>query len=245
MTTSSSASPPRGVARGALKEWAVLCRALATGQQSLLLRKGGLHDPRPRGARAREYLILRSGEPARADPPGGTFALRFRRFLLVPTDFHARAPERAAQELRAPVHAGLAPASSRPLEERPLEAFAELRATWWIEQLDPLRQLSDAGALLYSRAGVERRFAPNPRARRRELQRPGAWLLLVRVFRLPPRSAPITLATHSPRGAARGCTSWIELERPVPIADARPALPDAIHEQRARGLYSLLGASAF
>lgn len=32
--------------RYAFKEWAVVCHALGTGRQSLILRKGGLHEPR-------------------------------------------------------------------------------------------------------------------------------------------------------------------------------------------------------
>jgi len=50
----------------ALKEWAVVCRALAVGRQSLLLRKGGIHDP------------------------GGSFQLAHHEFWLYPTYEHER-----------------------------------------------------------------------------------------------------------------------------------------------------------
>lgn len=69
----------------ALKEWAVICRALETGQQTLLLRKGGI-----------------------AEGQGG-FRPEHERFWLYPTQFHQTAeqltPETAslltsAQELR-------------------------------------------------------------------------------------------------------------------------------------------------
>ena len=48
----------------AFKEWAVICRALGTGRQVLILRKGGI------------------GEDA------GTFRPKHREFLLFPTGFH-------------------------------------------------------------------------------------------------------------------------------------------------------------
>lgn len=48
----------------AFKEWAVVCRALADGRQSLILRKGGIAEA------------------------GGEFRPEHRRFLLLPTYFH-------------------------------------------------------------------------------------------------------------------------------------------------------------
>lgn len=52
----------------AFKEWAVICAALATGEQSLILRKGGIHEGR------------------------AGFRVAHREFWLLPTQFHA-APE--------------------------------------------------------------------------------------------------------------------------------------------------------
>jgi len=48
----------------ALKEWAVVCRALATGVQTVLLRKGGISEP------------------------GGVFRCEYPAFWLYPTRFH-------------------------------------------------------------------------------------------------------------------------------------------------------------
>lgn len=48
----------------AFKEWAVICRALAAGRQSLILRKGGIAEA------------------------GGDFRPEYDRFLLMPTFFH-------------------------------------------------------------------------------------------------------------------------------------------------------------
>jgi hypothetical protein len=50
--------------RHALKEWAVICRALAEGRQTVLLRKGGIAEP------------------------GGTFRVEQPRFWLYPTHVH-------------------------------------------------------------------------------------------------------------------------------------------------------------
>ena len=50
--------------RIALKEWGVVCRALATGVQAVLLRKGGISEP------------------------GGVFRCEHDEFWLYPTRFH-------------------------------------------------------------------------------------------------------------------------------------------------------------
>lgn len=55
-------------AQVALKEWAALCAALAAGRHSVLLRKGGIREPR--------------------------LELEHRAFWLLPTYFHAREPGR-------------------------------------------------------------------------------------------------------------------------------------------------------
>ena len=53
--------------RTAFKEWAVICRALASGRQRLILRKGGIAEP------------------------GGGFAPEHAEFLLMPTFLHQSA----------------------------------------------------------------------------------------------------------------------------------------------------------
>ncbi len=57
----------------AFKEWAVICRALATGRQVLILRKGGTSEET------------------------GKFRPEFREFLLLPTGFH-QAPDHLLPE---------------------------------------------------------------------------------------------------------------------------------------------------
>jgi hypothetical protein len=65
--------------RHALKEWAVICRALAEGRQALLLRKGGIAED------------------------GGGFRVEHPRFWLYPTYVHQKASalKQDAQELLA------------------------------------------------------------------------------------------------------------------------------------------------
>jgi len=53
--------------RTAFKEWAVICRALASGRQDVILRKGGIVEP------------------------GGAFRPEHARFLLLPTFLHQSA----------------------------------------------------------------------------------------------------------------------------------------------------------
>ncbi len=77
----------------ALKEWAVVCRALATGVQTVLLRKGGISEP------------------------GGVFRCEHNEFWLYPTRFHQGAesltPAGAAllDGLALPTEPGLVPIS--------------------------------------------------------------------------------------------------------------------------------------
>jgi hypothetical protein len=59
----------------AFKEWAVICRALASGRQDVILRKGGIAEP------------------------DGRFRLECRRFLLLPTFVH-QGPEALVPEAR-------------------------------------------------------------------------------------------------------------------------------------------------
>jgi hypothetical protein len=69
----------------ALKEWAVVCRALETGRQMVLLRKGGIHES------------------------SFGFELEHPKFLLFPTYLHQN-----LQMLKAEAHAGFEPHSAEP-----------------------------------------------------------------------------------------------------------------------------------
>lgn len=65
----------QGTNRFAFKEWAVVCKAIDSGQQSLILRKGGIHEGRD------------------------GFRVDHREFWLYPTQFHQQ-PEVLSDEAR-------------------------------------------------------------------------------------------------------------------------------------------------
>ena len=94
------------VCQTAFKEWAVTIDALARGEQILLLRKGGIHEP------------------------DRHFRVEHDRFLFYPGYLHQNAallkPEYRSR-LTAEPDASRAPAASRPLAQQPDPAFVTLR----------------------------------------------------------------------------------------------------------------------
>jgi len=84
----------------ALKEWAVVCRALATGVQTVLLRKGGISEP------------------------GGVFRCEHEEFWLYPTRFHQGA------ESLTPAGAALLGGVTFPIEPGlvPISLFARVQS---------------------------------------------------------------------------------------------------------------------
>jgi hypothetical protein len=82
--------------RVALKEWAVLCRALEEGRQVLLLRKGGIYES------------------------SGEFEVEHRRFLLFPTYLHQK-----REHLKPAEHATLEERDAEPQQVR-LSAAGEV-----------------------------------------------------------------------------------------------------------------------
>lgn len=139
----------------ALKEWAVLCALIGAGRHSVLLRKGGLREPR--GAAA-----------------GGAFAAEHRRFFLLPTYFHLREPGRAGD--LAPEATALAEevlAAAPPAGRLRLGVFAEVVATREVGDRARLRALAGAHGL--SDACVDARFA---------YRRPGLVVMVLRAWRL-------------------------------------------------------------
>jgi hypothetical protein len=114
----------------ALKEWAVICRALAEGRQSLVLRKGGIAEP------------------------GDGFEVAQTRFWLFPTWLHQK-PEALKPEARPLLQAAEA---DRPTAGTVrLSHFAEVGGVYHVHDLagamrvDPLH--------LWTPQAVESRFA--------------------------------------------------------------------------------------
>ena len=116
--------------RHALKEWAVICRALAEGRQAILLRKGGLAEL------------------------GGAFRVEQPRFWLFPTYFHE---QQAGIVPAAQVLLELAEANKPPAGTLRLEHWAEVVAAYQVKELDWLLRLEDLHC--WSEDTVRSRFA--------------------------------------------------------------------------------------
>lgn len=117
----------------ALKEWAVVCAALADGRQSVLLRKGGIRDRRR------------------------DFAAEHRAFVLLPTYFHAKDHGRE-QDLAPEVRPELAARMTDPDPGRlHIGLYAEVTRLWFVDDLPRLRAL--AGRHVLSDRCVADRFA--------------------------------------------------------------------------------------
>jgi hypothetical protein len=113
----------------AFKEWAVICRALAEGRQSLILRKGGIAET------------------------GGQFRPEHNRFWLYPTFSHEKPEDikpEAAELFRA------ADADRPPPGTLRLTHFAEVHGVYYIKQLFGALLLDDLH--IWSEATVRQRF---------------------------------------------------------------------------------------
>jgi hypothetical protein len=116
----------------ALKEWAVLCKAVGDGRQVLLLRKGGILDR----------------------TQAGGFQVAHREFFLFPT-YHHEKPEDLVPEARADLAA--LTASAPPPAEVHLAVHATVEEALFVPDLERVLRL--AGQHLYSEACVRARFA--------------------------------------------------------------------------------------
>ena len=117
------------VERTALKEWAVLCDAMARGDIIAMVRKGGIREQR------------------------AGFAVRHDRFVLYPTFFHEREQE-LAPRFRAELT--LSHAAQPPAGVVRLSLVADVAAVWHIHDLDALRGIEGDHGLAWE--AVESRF---------------------------------------------------------------------------------------
>jgi hypothetical protein len=115
--------------RIAFKEWAVICRALADGRQSLILRKGGIAED------------------------GGQFRPEHSRFWLYPTFAHEK-PEGIKPEAEKLFRA--AEADRPPHGIMRLSHFAEFHGVYYITKLYGALLLDDLH--IWSEATVRQRF---------------------------------------------------------------------------------------
>ena len=115
--------------RTALKEWAVLCDAMARGDIVALVRKGGIREQR------------------------AGFGVRHDRFVFYPTFFHERDGElaRRFRDTLATSHASQPPAGIVRLS-----LVADVAAVWQVRDLDRLRAIEADHGLAWE--AVEARF---------------------------------------------------------------------------------------
>lgn len=115
--------------RTALKEWAVLARAMGRGEIIAMVRKGGIREQR------------------------AGFSVRHDRFLLYPTWFHEKAAELQPRFVAALDQAA---ADRPPPGVIRLELVAEVAAVWRVGSLEPLREIEHEHGLAWP--AVESRF---------------------------------------------------------------------------------------
>lgn len=202
----------------ALKEWAAICRALACGRQTILLRKGGL-------AEAREG-----------------FQVPQRHFWFYPTHFHevhqgvlTVAPEadrcEPAASSCAPGISGRTASDAVPAEPAPgcvpIQLLGEVHQA--LELTTEAQALSLAGWHLWTETTIRQRF---------HYRRPGLWLIVVRVYRRPQPFQVIESA------AMAGCKSWVDLPQALPTTDLLPVLDETAFHQIVTAVHTALGLTA-
>lgn len=170
-------------------------------------------------AAGRQLVMIRKGGLIE---PGSGFELRARQFVFYPTFEHqtityVREPFRAACEAA--------------LKRKPADGLLRLGcygvAAHSARVLNPavIKRLEPFH--LYNDAFLEQRLRWQP-------EQPLV-VVVVRAFRLPAEQV-IAMAPHY-----AGCTSWIELDAPVAIEGAQPAVDDAAFQRQLGRVTALLG----
>lgn len=115
--------------RIALKEWAVICQALADGRQTILLRKGGIAEP------------------------SGAFRVEFDRFWLFPTFVHQQ--DQGVIDAYRPLLDAVQ-RDGAPGEQVRLSHFVTVERVWQVDRLERALALRDLHG--WTDATVEARF---------------------------------------------------------------------------------------
>jgi hypothetical protein len=153
---------------------------------------------------------LELGETALVVRKGGirekAFAVANRRFLLLPGYEHQR------PELLKPGYRQLLKEIPDLTDDGPLRftSFAEVRGAHEISEPGSLAAIDPYH--IWTPEYAESRFRWRPKK--------PLTVLVLRIYLLP---EPVELPYSEAYG---GCKSWIELEEPIPVAGARPALSD-------------------
>ena len=181
----------------ALKEWATVLTALERGEQTVLIRKGGLIEP------------------------GSGFEVLSETFLFYPTFEH-----QAVNYLRPQYQ----PHFEAALAHRAPEGMVTFSLLG-----QAVRSFSSQDPLLIERLSAHHIYNQDFQTQRLKWQpdQPLA-VVIVRAFRL---ATPITIPV-APHYA--GCKSWVNLEHPVALTEAKPVLDEITFGQRLQLLEALL-----
>jgi hypothetical protein len=191
----------------AFKEWAVTIDALARGEQIVILRKGGIHEPNLH------------------------FQIEHDRFLFFPGYLHQE-PELLKPDYRSRL---------TPVEDQPDPAwvtfgvYAEVTDVVELHTSDlEVSETDDIAAALEP----FHIWAPGF-ALKRACWKPRHPLnaILMRCYSIETPTTMPVLPEYS------GCTSWVDLDSEVPLADMTPALSDADYEQRVSEIKAVLFTS--
>jgi hypothetical protein len=138
----SSAAPRRddhpAQERTALKEWAVLCDALAGGEIVAMVRKGGIREQR------------------------AGFAVRHDRFLLYPTYFHEKAAE---LQPRFAARVNDSGATRPPAGIIRITHVADVAAVWHVRDLESLRAIEPLHGMAWPAVVSRFEYRGNPEVR--------------------------------------------------------------------------------
>ena len=124
--------------RSALKEWAVLCDALADGEIIAMVRKGGIREQR------------------------AGFAVRHERFLLYPTWFHEKSAE---LQPRFATRVSAASAHRPPDGIIRIGLVAEVAAMWHVRELERLRAIEPFHGMAWPAVVSRFEYRGNPELR--------------------------------------------------------------------------------
>jgi hypothetical protein len=170
-------------------------------------------------SRGRQMILLRKGGIYES---AGEFEIEHRRFLLFPTYLHQN-----PAMLKTDERAGLQKLSAEPEK-------IEISLAGEITDIIPMTSRATMDALdndhIWTTPLIDMRFNYRP-------ENP-LYLLLVRTYRLQHSQ------TINNTPAYAGCKSWVPLENPIEVANARPVIDDAEYTRRRNSILQQVAAGS-
>jgi hypothetical protein len=147
------------------------------------------------------------------------FAVRHEQFLLYPTYFHEKPQELAPRFIPDLPTTDPAPGMVH------FRYIADVAGLWWVTDLDRLRAIEPHVGLTWS--AIESRFHYR--------NNPGVHVIALKVAELPHQADVIDAPRY------RGCVSWVSLDHPLEVTDAKPVISTTALEARVATLADALG----